>query len=74
MFDGDSSFEPVISALSLECHAMVNILSANTKVIDDKVFGQMVIGLPNDEIAVARILNFLDNRKITYKEEKPNVV
>lgn len=74
VFDGDSSFEPVISALSLECHAMVNILSADTKVIDDKVFGQMVIGLPNDEIAVARILNFLDNRKITYKEEKPNVV
>lgn len=74
VFDGDSSFEPVISALSLECHAMVNILFADTKVIDDKVFGQMVIGLPNDEIAVARILNFLDNRKITYKEEKPNVV
>lgn len=74
VFDGDSSFEPVISALSLECHAMVNILSANTKVIDGKVFGQMVIGLPDDEITVARIYNFLDNRNITYKEEKPNVV
>ena len=69
VFDGNSSFEPVISNLSLECRTAVNILFADTKNIDGKAYGQMVLQLPEDELAAARVLAYLDERKIAYKEE-----
>lgn len=73
VFDGSSAFEPVISNLSLECHTAVNILAADTKNIDGRAYGQMVLQLPDDEPAVTRILCFLDSKKIQYKEEAPHV-
>ncbi|MGN1346681.1 MAG: methionine ABC transporter ATP-binding protein, partial [Eubacteriales bacterium] len=41
VFDGQSSFEPVISNLSLECHVAVNILGADTKDIGGRAYGQI---------------------------------
>lgn len=73
VFDGNSSFEPVISNMTLECRAAVNILFADTKNIDGKAFGQMVLQLPEDEASVDRILAYLKERNITYKEEKLDV-
>lgn len=68
-FDGNSSFEPVISNMTLECKTAVNILGANTKNIDGKAYGQMLIQLPDDDNSVAKIFNYLDSRNICYKEE-----
>lgn len=73
VFDGNSAFEPVISNMTLECRTAVNILYANTKNIDGKAFGEMVIQLPEDESAVQRIDNYLKNSNIFYKEEESNV-
>lgn len=73
VFDGNSSYEPVISNMTLECRAAVNILFADTKDIGGKAFGQMVLQLPEDSASVERILAYLDERRITYKEEKLNV-
>lgn len=69
VFDGESSFEPVISNMILECGAPVNILYADTKVIDGKDFGQMVIQLPENETAGMRMRAFLDMKKVNYEEE-----
>ncbi|MCI6289862.1 MAG: ATP-binding cassette domain-containing protein [Clostridiales bacterium] len=68
VFDGNSAFEPVISNLTLECHAAVNILGADTKNIDGKAYGQMLLQLPEDENAQSRIFNYLNTRKIPYEE------
>ncbi|MBE6541749.1 MAG: ATP-binding cassette domain-containing protein [Ruminococcaceae bacterium] len=68
VFDGQESSEPVISNLSLECRTAVNIMGADTKDIDGRAYGQMLIQLPDDETAVARIYNFLDKRNIKYEE------
>lgn len=73
VFDGNSAFEPVISNMTLECHTAVNILGADTKNIDGKAFGQMVVQLPDDEPSMARILGYLDSRNISYKEETLDV-
>ena len=70
VFDGQNAFEPVISNLTVECHAAVNILGADTKNIDGKAFGQMLLQLPGDEASVQRIKKYLDSRKITYEEVK----
>lgn len=69
VFDGESAFEPIISSLSLECHAFVNILGADTKEINGKACGQMLLQLPQDETSVKRIYKYLNDKNITYKEE-----
>ena len=73
IFDGYSAFEPVISNLALECHAAVNILFANTKTVDGKTVGQMLLQLPQDETTVLRVKQWLTDKKITFKEERLNV-
>ncbi|MBE6614282.1 MAG: ATP-binding cassette domain-containing protein [Ruminococcaceae bacterium] len=67
VFDGQSSFEPVISNLSLECHTAVNILGADTKNIGGKAYGQMLLQLPEDEGAITRIRAYLDSRGMKYE-------
>ena len=73
VFDGYSAYEPVISNLALECHAAVNILFANTRNVDGKAIGQMLLQLPQDETTVLRVKQWLSEHKITFKEEKLNV-
>ena len=56
VFDGNSSFEPIVSNMVLECKAPVNIMFADTKNIDGKAYGQMILQLPEDERAAKRAL------------------
>ncbi|MDD4774692.1 MAG: methionine ABC transporter ATP-binding protein [Eubacteriales bacterium] len=72
VFDGNSAFEPIISNMTLECHAAVNILGADTKNIDGRAYGQMLLQLPDNEMSAARIRAYLDSRQIHYKEETFN--
>lgn len=69
VFDGQSSFEPVVSNLSLDCRTAVNILGADTKNIGGKAFGQMLLQLPDDGAASERVLRWLLDRGIPYEEE-----
>ena len=69
VFDGNSSFEPVISGLTLACGVLVNILFADTKDIDGRAFGQMLIQLPDDDGAIESIQAYLDEHGIYHKEE-----
>ena len=73
IFDGNSAFEPIISNIALECKTAVNILFANTKSIDGKAYGEMLIQLPDEEASIARVLSYLDHKRIYYKEEELNV-
>ena len=69
VFNGNSSFEPIVGNMILECGAAVNIMYADTKDIDGKAFGQMLLQLPEDEAAVRRMLSYLTLHDISYKEE-----
>ncbi|HEY8421194.1 MAG TPA: ATP-binding cassette domain-containing protein [Thermoclostridium sp.] len=73
VFDGNSAFEPIISNMTLECRAVVNILYANTKSIEGRAYGEMLLQLPDDDISIKRILAYLDEKGIFYKEEEINV-
>ncbi|MDD2493699.1 MAG: ATP-binding cassette domain-containing protein [Tissierellia bacterium] len=68
VFDGKSSFEPVIANMILECRTQVNILFADTKDIKGKAFGQMVLQLPEDSIQADKIINYLKNNKMIVEE------
>lgn len=69
VFDGDSSFEPIISDMTITCKALVNILQADTRVIDGKTYGQMLIQLPEDDMVQERIRIYLEEKGVVYKEE-----
>lgn len=68
VFDGNSSFEPVVSNMVLECKAPVNIMFANTKNIDGKAYGQMLLQLPEDERAAQRALAYLETQNVHVEE------
>ncbi len=70
IFDGRTSFEPVIANMVMECKTPVNILFADTKDIDGKAFGQMVLQLPADETGQKKIINYLKTNQIPYEEVK----
>lgn len=68
VFEGQSAFEPVISALTMECNEMVNILGANTENIGGKAYGQMLIELPENPASTEKIKGYLNSRKIYFEE------
>ena len=59
VFNGASASEPIISTLAREQGILLNILSADTRSIGEKTFGNMVLGLPKDETEAARALLYL---------------
>lgn len=73
IFDGNSSFEPVLANTILECKAPVNIMFADTKNIDGKAFGQMIIQLPEDENLSNKVLAYLKTQDIIVKEVEASV-
>ena len=59
VFDGASSFEPVIANMVLECRTPVNIMFADTRDMDGRAFGQMVVQVPDDDEIVRRMVNYV---------------
>ena len=68
VFDGNSSFEPVIANMVLECKAPVNIMYADTKNIDGKAFGQMVVQLPEDKALAQKMFSYVRARGLSAEE------
>lgn len=68
-FNNEYSNAPVISNMVLECQAPVNILFADTKQFEDHIYGHMIIELPNDERQADKILIWLRNSHIEWREE-----
>lgn len=65
VFDGQSSYEPVIANMILTFKQPVNIIFADSKNIDGKAFGQIVLQLPEDEDAAAKMQQYLQMQGLT---------
>ncbi|MDO4488407.1 MAG: ATP-binding cassette domain-containing protein [Eubacteriales bacterium] len=70
VFEGSTYGEPIISALSKQCNASVNIVFANLNQVEGRTVGQMVIELPEDSIQQADIISFLKARAVKFEEVK----
>jgi len=68
-FNNEYSNAPVISNMVLECQAPVNILFADTKQFEKHIYGHMIIELPNDPRQADKILIWLKNSQIEWREE-----
>ena len=73
VFSENSSFEPVIANMVLECKSPVNILLADTKDIGGIAHGQMILQLPDDEAVAAKMIHYLKERKLTVEEVDSHV-
>ncbi|WP_296304071.1 ATP-binding cassette domain-containing protein [uncultured Desulfovibrio sp.] len=71
IFNGRSSFEPVIANMVLECGCPVNIMYADTRDINGVAFGQMVLQLPEREASRTRIMAYARAHDIMLEEMRP---
>ncbi len=68
IFDGETSYKPIIANLILSCQAPLNILKADTQDVGGKAFGQIIIGLPDDDVLAERVTKYLDDNGIKFSE------
>ena len=68
IFDGRESSEPVIANMVLACKVPVNIMHADTRDIEGKAMGQMIIQLPEDDTDAGRICNYLKTANVAFEE------
>mgnify|MGYP000399902370 FL=1 len=71
-FNGGSSYEPLIASLAIDCGVKVNILGADTRNVNGKAFGSMLLGLPEDKGEAARAMSYLKAQKDVTVEEVPD--
>ena len=73
IFGGGSPHQPVIATMSMDCQAPVNILFADTKELEGKTVGHMLLELPRDERQVEKVLEWLRGHReafeIDFQEE-----
>ena len=61
--------DPIIANMILQTNVLVNICYANMKRENDKVYGEMILQLPDDENAVAKVCSYLKSQGIAYTVE-----
>lgn len=66
IFDGNA-LDPVVAKMILKTKALINIIDANIKTKDDKIFGEMKVVLPNDDATIAKVINYLETENIKYE-------
>ena len=68
-FNGTMVEEPVIASLAAKEQILVSILGADTRNVDGKIFGTMLISLPDDSIKKQVALDFLNAYQGVVAEE-----
>lgn len=66
VFNGESSGKPVIANLIFECGTAVNITYADTKELDGKAYGQMIIRVPDE--STDRVKAYLEKNGMEFSE------
>jgi len=67
LFNGDVD-SPLISNIVEDCGILVSIYFADTKVIEGKVYGQMIIKLPYYQKDIAKLEKYLTLKQVEFKE------
>ena len=66
-FKGNTD-SPIVANIIQDCNMLVSIVFANSWVVDDKVFGQLIIKLPYYQEDIERLKNYLNIKGISYQE------
>ncbi len=68
IYNGENSSQSLLSDMILKCNTPVNILHADTKDIDGKAYGQILVQLPDDETSTEKIIAYLKANSVTYSQ------
>ncbi|MCI9564293.1 MAG: ATP-binding cassette domain-containing protein [Oscillospiraceae bacterium] len=69
-FNGGTSYQPLIATLAIDCGVKANILGADTRNIDGRAFGTMLLGLPRE--GAGKAMAYIRAQKDITVEEVPN--
>ena len=58
-FNGSAVYQPLIASLAIDCGVKLSILAADTRNIEGKNFGTMVLSLPDNPNDAAKALSYL---------------
>lgn len=64
IFDHQKAHKPIIADLILTHQQPLNILYANTRLVKDEIFGEMIVELPKDAILRERMCQHLSDQNI----------
>lgn len=68
IYNGENSSKSLLSDMILKCNTPVNILHADTKDIDGKAYGQILVQLPDDDTSTEKITAYLSANGVTYSQ------
>ncbi len=72
VFDGMQADLPVVAEMISQCHVLVNIHYADTRNVGGRIFGQMVLQLPEDHLQQEKAIWFLRDNGLTVEEVRDN--
>ena len=72
VFNGGTAYQPLIACLAIDCGVKANILGAETKNIDGKAYGYILLGLPDDDGEAVKAVSYLSAQKDVTVEEVEN--
>ena len=68
-FNGNASSDPIIASVAMELGIKVSIMGADTRNVDGKAFGTMLISLPEELSQRRRVMDFLNSFEGVTAEE-----
>ena len=68
-FNGNASSDPIIASVAMDLGEKVSIMGADTRNVDGKAFGTMLISLPEDITRRRKILDYLNSHPGVTAEE-----
>lgn len=69
VFDGNTSSEtPLIAKMAIDKNIMANIKYASTKVLNNKVYGNMILGIPDDINIFDIVKKFMQKENVIVEE------
>ena len=68
-FNGNASEEPIIASVAVDLGIKVSILGADTRNVDGKAFGTMLVSLPDDLNDRRKIMDYLNSHPGVSAEE-----
>ena len=69
-FNGGTAYQPLVASLAIDCGVKANILGADTRNIDGRAFGTMLLGLPGE--GAEKALAYIAAQKDITVEEVPD--
>ena len=69
IFDGRKADESIIAKLILETQTPINILYADTKELENIIYGHMIVELIDDPKKEELVITWLNNHNINFREE-----